>query len=197
MSEDEDMDYAKRRADRIRNTIDLGKILEDYGYSVRSNMDREQQFSCDLHGDGRDGKPSARYYPGSQSWYCFACGRARDAITTVKEKEGWDFNKACSHLERQNGLSPLPYQKKAKTKKRFSVIEEKAKSWAEVRFFVEDMMLTHTKTTLSLKESLKLWQAFDLICYQQQQEVMTEEDAIKNAQRIVFKIMELSKGRSS
>lgn len=188
------MDYAKRRADRIREAIDLGSILSDYGYSVRPNMDREQQFSCDLHGDGNDGKPSARYYPGSQSWYCFACGRARDAITTVKEKEGWDFNKTCTHLERKSGLPPLPAQKKAK-RKSFQVIIKKEQTWESCKEFVENTLLAHTKTTLTTLESLKLWQAFDLICYQHQEEVLSDSDAMNRMQLIGRKVMDMVSGR--
>ena len=63
----------KRRVARIRKAISLARVLEDYGYEVRAyDSDREQQFSCDLHGDGMDNTPSARVYP--DNWfYCFGC----------------------------------------------------------------------------------------------------------------------------
>jgi hypothetical protein len=103
------MGRGRQRADRIREAVPLDGILADYGYDVVPSADREQQFSCDLHGDGADNKPSARFYPDSSSWYCFACSRSRDAITTVMEKEGVSFGQACSILEKRAGLPPLPW----------------------------------------------------------------------------------------
>ena len=45
-------------------------LLSSFGYRVRADGgDREEQFQCDLHGDGRDNKPSARFYP-DNTWYC-------------------------------------------------------------------------------------------------------------------------------
>lgn len=100
--------HARVRADRIREEIDIAQVLEDYGYDVRAGSgDREEQFSCDLHGDGHDIKPSARVYPDSQSWYCFACDIPRDAIATVQAIEDLEFWPAVKHLEAKYGLPPL------------------------------------------------------------------------------------------
>jgi hypothetical protein len=104
------MGRSRLRADRIREVVHLDGVLADYGYDVVPNADREQQFSCDLHGDGADSKPSARFYPDSSSWYCFACSRSRDVITTVMEKEGVPFGQSCSILEKRAGLAPLPWE---------------------------------------------------------------------------------------
>lgn len=68
------MGRAKQRADRLRAEVPILKVLEDYGYRVTSDWDREQQFQCDLHGDGLDNKPSARVYPDSHQWYCVDVG---------------------------------------------------------------------------------------------------------------------------
>jgi|TARA_R110000824_G_scaffold308069_1_gene495615 hypothetical protein len=104
------MSRAKDAADRIREEVPIVDVLCDYGYEVHPDGgDREQQFSCDLHGDGRDTKPSARAYPDSASFHCFACGRSRDAITLVREKEGVDFWAAVKALEAKYGLTPLPW----------------------------------------------------------------------------------------
>jgi hypothetical protein len=85
-------------------------VLAEYGYTVHPDGgDREQQFSCDLHGDGLDTKPSARVYPDSASFHCFACGRSRDAITLTQEKEGVDFWNAVKLLEGRYDLPPLPW----------------------------------------------------------------------------------------
>jgi hypothetical protein len=65
------MSRSRERADRINQHVDIIKVLYDYGYRIHmGDGGQEQQFSCDLHGDGRDSKPSARVYPESKSWYC-------------------------------------------------------------------------------------------------------------------------------
>lgn len=104
------MSNAKNAAERIREEVPILGVLVDYGYAVHPDGgDREQQFSCDLHGDGSDSKPSARVYPDSASFYCFACGRTRDAITLVREKEGLDFWAAVRVLEKRYGLPPMKW----------------------------------------------------------------------------------------
>ena len=101
---------SERRAARIRTEVPIDRVLETYGYAVQSGTEREQQFSCDLHGDGTDSKPSARVYPESNHWWCFACHSSRDAIQTVREKEGLSFLAAVEKLEREYGLPPLPWE---------------------------------------------------------------------------------------
>jgi len=104
------MGRAKAAADRIRAEVPIVDVLYGYGYRVHpEGDDREQQFSCDLHGNGMDTKPSARVYPDSASFHCFACGRSRDAITLVREKEGVEFWQAVKMLEAKYGLPPLPW----------------------------------------------------------------------------------------
>ena len=104
------MSRAERRAERIRLEVPIEQVLVSYGYGIQVGGDREQQFRCDLHGDGQDGKPSARCYPNSNSWFCWACNRSRDAIDTVREKEGKGFSEALESIERQFHLPPLPWE---------------------------------------------------------------------------------------
>ena len=101
---------AQKAADRIRTEISIVQVLFDYGYAVDPRgEDREQQFSCDLHGDGRDSKPSGRAYPGSGQFFCFACGRSRDTVTLVMEKESLTFWDAVRVLEKKYNLPPLAW----------------------------------------------------------------------------------------
>lgn len=107
-------DRSKKRADRIRSEVSISDLLHDLGYRVHADPGgRQQQYACDLHGDGSDGKPSARVYPGSNSTYCFACGRARDPIQFVREKVGKDFFQALHYLEDKYGLAPLLWEEEA------------------------------------------------------------------------------------
>jgi hypothetical protein len=78
------MSRLDRRLARIKAEIDISQLLSDYGYKVFANGgDREQQFSCNLHGNGRDLKPSARVYGHSQSWYCVSINER------VLTNQGW------------------------------------------------------------------------------------------------------------
>ena len=105
------MSRSERRAERIRSEVPIERVLALYGYEVRTEGgSREQQFRCDLHGDGTDNKPSARCYPSSNTWYCWACNQSRDAIQTVREKEGASFHGAIESLEKNFGLPPLPWE---------------------------------------------------------------------------------------
>lgn len=153
-----------KRADRIKKSISIEKVLSDYGYSVYEGGG-EQQFSCDLHGDGSDNSPSARSYPESNSFYCFACGKVRDVIALVMEKEGLEFHKACSALERKYGLSEWKYEKREK-KDFFKEAESEPVSdrkLMEKRVGLQLELLTKEKM-LPLGKLLKLWEGYDLIC---------------------------------
>lgn len=95
----------------MRAEVPIAQVLNWYGYRVdSSNVEREQQFSCDLHGDGRDSRPSARLYPESNQWYCWACSQSRDAVATVRAKENKTFWDALDILEKRYGLPPLPWE---------------------------------------------------------------------------------------
>lgn len=92
-------DYHKvnqQRVARIQEAGDILELLAYYGYQVRSEYHTEQQFSCDLHGDGNDGKPSARVYPDTNSWFCV------DVEEKVLTSRGWiplrEIDTACKVL---------------------------------------------------------------------------------------------------
>lgn len=97
----------RARADRVLQEINLGEILQEYGYDVVPDRMREQQFSCDLH--GIDNKPSARFYGHDNTTYCWVCRKKRDAINYVMEKELMEFREAVQYLEDRLGLDKLPW----------------------------------------------------------------------------------------
>lgn len=161
---------ARQAADRIREHVPIVRVLATYGYHVRDDGgDREQQFSCDLHGDGQDGRPSARVYPASNSWYCFACDLTRDSIQTVREKEGQDFWGAVKLLEESVGLEPLPYDgswsQEDVTTEVAKALNPK-KTWADDEKRIRSLLDSITQDrTLPRDTLLKFWGAFDHIVY--------------------------------
>jgi hypothetical protein len=182
---------AKQRAERIKGSIPIINVLEDYGYAVRSDADnREQQFSCDLHGDGSDLKPSARAYPESNSWYCFGCGRSRDAIATVQEKEGVSFGKACFILEKKFGLKVFESNFDNKVDFGLTFEDTSKLTFDRESNRVREILLstTHDKT-LSLDDGLIYWEAFDRISWSRQKDILSERDAVKTLGSLRKKII--------
>lgn len=99
--------WVRSRADRVRK-LPVELVLHRLGFDVLpERAGTSQTFSCSLHG-GRDSRPSARTYPGSESWHCFGCGRSRDAVDTVREKMGVGFEQALRWLEGEYRLPPIP-----------------------------------------------------------------------------------------
>ena len=168
------MGRAIQRAERIREQIPIIQVLADYGYYVDpEGDDREQQFQCDLHGDGQDNKPSARVYPESGSWYCFACGRSRDAIQLVREKEGLDFSPACKLLENRYGLPPLPWDggpREATPEEEIREALTPSRTLGDEQSRVSRLLdnLTREKDLL-VETTLSLWEAFDKIVWVHEQ----------------------------
>mgnify|MGYP003965486525 FL=1 len=153
-----------KRADRIKEEISIESVLQGYGYDVYEGGG-EQQFRCDLHGDGQDNAPSARVYPQTSSWFCFACGKSRDAISTVLEKEGLSFSESCTLLEKKYGLSGW-----VQTRKKDLYVEENTDKNPNTIEIENLAKRTHqilkdktTKREIELSTAIKLWEAFDLI----------------------------------
>ena len=161
-------DRSKARADRIRELIDISQVLSDYGYFIQ--IGAEHQFSCDLHGDGFDGKPSARVYPESASWYCWACDKTRDAVETVRAKEGIGFMEAMKLLERRYQLPPLPWDDERDSKpvvtNPFEETYNRTRSYEEERKLAWQYLdeQTHDRD-LPMALLMGLWEGYDMICY--------------------------------
>ena len=161
---------ARKSADRIREEIPLIEVLDDYGFEVDPRaVDREQQFSCSLHGDGSDSKPSARYYPDTGQFFCFACGRSRDAIAVVREKEGVGFWAAIRKLEKRYGLQPLPWEADAEDRPQTptQVVEtslRRSETAGEALLRLERFLANLTQErSLGPQRCAGLWEAHDRV----------------------------------
>lgn len=202
------MSRTRRRAERIREEIPIQRVLADYGYDIDPNYDGEQQFSCDLHGDGFDMLPSARVYPDSASWYCFACDVTRDTIQTVRDKEGIEFFPALKKIEQRYGLPSLPFEegeddyKKGAAHgaaKEIAGLLDPSKSFEDDQKRVQTLLDGFTvDRDLPMDDALKLWEAFDKISYYVHKQILSEENGrvalAKIRKRALEKVKETAKG---
>lgn len=180
------MSRARQRADRIREEIPIAQVLSDYGYPVHATYGGEEQFSCDLHGDGTDSKPSARVYPDSQSFYCFACDRTRDAIQLVREKEGKSFWDAVKALESRYGLGRMEYEDEgegwntptpeAGLGAAIEEITDTEISFEEVAQRTNRFLDNITADrSLPLGAVVRLWEAYDKIMFYREKDLLPED----------------------
>lgn len=160
----------KRRVARIKKDLEILQILDMYGYRVRADMDRDQQFSCDLHGSGLDQKPSARIYYEDNTWYCFGCDKTRDAIETVREKEGLGFMDALKWLERKFKLPFMPFDDDYVPKKTIS--QEIAETLRPHKTFDDDVRRVRSlldplaeEKSAPMDKVLRWWEAFDKVVH--------------------------------
>ena len=177
------MSRARARADRINEEVRIIDMLVHYGYRIQSDGgDHEQQFSCDLHGDGHDNTPSARAYPGGNSFYCFACDQTRDPIELVREKEGLSFWDAMRFIEKMYDLPRLPWEDDEDEVMKGPSVEEAIRDSMRFKRTYEEEVgrlrtfldgLT-TDRDLPMKTLLSLWEAYDKICYLVEQKAISE-----------------------
>lgn len=189
------MGRSRDRADRIKEQIPIVQVLYDLGYQVHpQGGDREQQFQCNLHGDGTDNKPSARVYPRSASFYCFACGETRDAIKTIQDKEGLNFHDACTYLEKKYGLPPLPWEPQEKeetVEDRVSAVFSKGVSFAEGITRIDGLLTTLTKEKdLPMNRILTFWEVRDMVCYMVAQDQWDEAKGRKAINKLHKTVMD-------
>lgn len=193
------MGRARAAADRIRAEIPIVDVLYEYGYRVHPDgEDREQQFPCDLHGNGSDTKPSARVYPEGGSFHCFACGRSRDAITLVREKEGVEFWQAVKMLEARYGLPPLPWSgpevdpgKQTVDRIKKALQRDPSQSVDQVFGRIDRMVDSCCRErSAPPHQCAAWWEARDKVFYHYQKEIIAEDAAKAAAFRILSAIRE-------
>ena len=165
----------ERRKQRVKTEVNIRQLLADFGYPIHVSPladDREEQFPCDLHGDGIDNTPSARVYT-DNTVYCFVCDKARDTIALVQEKLDLSFMDAIDWLENWAGLPPLPFDPKDFGESEKSSLQkmQEALHWVEnerdfgkVQKRVESYLFNVTQEReLPLADVTRFWDAHDKI----------------------------------
>lgn len=177
----------RHRADRVKKDVSISRLLHDLGYLVRPDAeDREQQFACNLHGDGMDVKPSARVYP-DNNWYCFACGAMRDTIETVRQVKGVGFVEAIEWLENKYKLDPLPWspddledqrpRRKTPSEQITEHLNRDRTFEDESRFLLRILDRVTQERRLSMSETAAFWEGFDKLCHLKNQNLLSEKRA--------------------
>lgn len=188
----------RRRADRIREVVDITQVLSDYGYAVfAEGGDREQQFACDMHGTGQDNKPSARVYPESNSAYCFACDKTRDALDYVMAKEGLSFVESCRFVEVKYHLPSLPWEDSDNPGERPQTPREEIEG-IFVRELTLDGEANRVKALLEglgkdrmlgMDETMAFWEALDMLDWRLRQGQVTPQDGLRGLATIRERIL--------
>lgn len=164
----------RTRIDRLNETVNMGQLLNEYGYDVLP-VEREQQFRCDLH--GQDNSPSARYYPQSNSTYCFTCVKARDCIQFIREKESLSFMGAIRFLERR---FDLPFLEFDEVPSEVKIVEKHEISFEDEERRLQTYLQNLTsERELDPKRLLTLWEAFDFISHQVYEKEYSEASGIE------------------
>jgi hypothetical protein len=194
--------WARKRAERIREHISIAQFLADYGYPVYPHLEgqQEQQFPCDLHGDGTDNKPSARVYPSSNRWFCFACNKARDAISTIQDRAGVGFSEACRALEKKYGLSPPTWERdkdwrpeeKSDPRGAISSVAPRSQSFEQAQLRLSSLLTTLTREKrLPMRQTLGLWEALDSFAFRVESELWNERKGLNATEKLRERTMQL------
>lgn len=186
----------RARADRANAQCKLGDLLAEYGYGVVQDTHREQQFACQLH--GADNKPSARYYPLTNSTYCWVCQKTRDPIAYVMEHEHVDFKDAIRLLEGRLGLPSLPWEddRLAEPAPRNPVdeINNRVLGFDERRGYVERLLMSMMQERLQdnteAKTLLMFWEVFDRIEYGMLRENWTDAQGMEGLALLERRLLE-------
>lgn len=189
----------RARADRVNQECDLGELLQGYGYAVVPDRQREQQFSCDLH--GLDNKPSARLYGHNNTTYCWVCQKKRDPISYVMEKEHLNFRGAIEQLEQRLGLPTLPWDDEAE--RVLDPVDEVAEvSRADVNYETERERMRRFLDTLTAERDLDartllaFWEVFDRVDYGVAKQSWGEPKGVEALTQLRGRLMERLKEAS-
>lgn len=197
----------ERRVERVKTQVPIRHLLASFGYRVQvDGGDREEQFCCDLHGDGHDNKPSARVYP-DNTIYCFACGIARDTIALTRAKQDLGFWEAVEWLEQKYNFPPMPFDTEDDPAPR-TVVQQIADSIVTLQTFEEIRDQVRKRLDRATKEKglplgvlLNFWEDFDRLVYGYQKEKVPEgkvkKDLLLLADSILEKMKEVIRNENS
>ena len=193
------MSSLHKRMARIKAVVKIDELLYDYGYKVHPDSgDREQQFSCDMHGTGRDNKPSARVYPSTGQWYCFACDKSRDAVATVAAKERMTAGQALLFLEQKYNLPFIAAEEgeDEETPQNVvaAVLDAKRSLEDDLKRLASLLKSVTVDRMVSMDVVLAYWEALDKIAFQVRNKTLNEATAQVASQKLYDKLLQTMRG---
>lgn len=189
----------RARANRVKEECDLGALLQEYGYDVVPDRQREQQFACNLHGP--DNKPSARLYGHNNTTYCWVCQKTRDPISYVQEIEQVSFKDAIEMLEKKLGLPSLPWSDDLKrevkvedeideiTRRHVSYEDERDRLRKILDGLTGDRLDEGSEGNLDAQTLLAFWEVFDRIDYGVARENWSEAKGAAGLEKLRHRVM--------
>ena len=107
---------------------------------------------------------------------CFGCDKTRDAIETVRAKEGLDFWGAVKKLESVYGLAPLPVEEGYERPDPHAAIKEAMATLDPHKTFDDDLKelsqlllaLSEPPSQITMDRALAFWEAQDKVVFQVQ-----------------------------
>jgi hypothetical protein len=91
----------KQLVDKIKNKIDILKLVEDLGFSVVKSSNDRWVMCCLFH---EERTPSMTLYKDSNSFYCYGCTESGDVITLLQKAKGLSFVEAVKFLAKRGGI---------------------------------------------------------------------------------------------
>jgi len=86
--------------------IDIYTALSDIGHPVVKTS-VPTQITCPFHKGGHEASPSARLYPSTDSFYCFACHQSYTPISVLATYYEMPYGEVFSYLKKQYGVDTV------------------------------------------------------------------------------------------
>lgn len=187
-------DYRAMRVENVKEQVNIHEVLQFFGYEVWT-VDMEQQFSCDMHGDTVDQNKSARVYPESNSTYCFACGKARDVIDTIRDKLDLKFWESIRFLERHFNVEEIPSAAEFgfENEESEEVVAKKQKEEDIARMYQRaEAILISERTSFAPEMHLRLCHALDALKWDYDKGIRKPEQVLELLDKLRRKSIKLA-----
>lgn len=209
--------YYRDRADNVKDQVSMHDVLEFYKIRVRTKQ-REVQFPCPLHGDGKDRGFSARIYPPKPEedkpyWdtYCFGCQTDRDVIQWIMDKEQVSFVDAVKILEKTFEVDNIPniydyfdpakqvgsseHNKDGQKSDLEEILQQRLEKKSVNAFdFMDKKMrdlVKHHHNEMPMKSAVRFFYALDKLRFDIKNDHVNSEDAKRLAIKLSRKLREL------